>query len=113
MTDIIVHHFNWQGKETVDVVQELLGHPLRVEIRLAQDYNHALFRAFHSDAAASALEELYISGGAELLAPVSKLAGLGELAELIEPLKQTNANVVITSPPRIIISTENHSHNPS
>lgn len=98
----------WHGHETIESIPELLEGSESIEIVLAADYNHALFRALHSSTYPSHLEEIDISGGPELLDAFATINGLEELAKLKKPLTQSHASVHIISPPMIIITLPKH-----
>ena len=94
---------SWDGRASADNIQTLLGEPGCIEIRLAPEYNHALYSRLHSAAARAGVEEIDRSGGAELLETVAGIRGLEDFSQLVAPLAQSGASVHIESPPRVII----------
>ena len=94
---------SWSGRASADRIQNLLGKPGCIEIRLAPEYNHALYSRLHSAAAQAGAEDIDMTGGAELLETVAGIRGLEDFSQLVEPLAQTGASVHIESPPRVII----------
>lgn len=96
----------WRGRETIAAVIQLLNQAEQIEIVLPANYNHTLFSTFNPDAPPSALEDIDISGGPQLLEEIAAIRGLEELAELAQPLRDAGASVQLTSPPKVIIFRE-------
>lgn len=94
----------WRGGETVAAVTRLLDEAEQIEITLPSNYNHTLFSTFHPDAPPSALEDIDISAGPQLLEDIASIRGLEELAALVGPLRKANASVRLLSPPMLVIS---------
>ena len=93
----------WRGRETIAAVTQLLNQAEQIEIVLPANYNHTLFSTFHPDAPPSALEDIDVSGGPQLLEEIAAIRGLEELAELAQPLRDAGASVQLVSPPKLII----------
>ncbi|MCO6411415.1 MAG: hypothetical protein J5I92_01600 [Thiogranum sp.] len=96
----------WRGRETIAAVMQLLNQAEQIEILLPANYNHTLFSTFNPDAPPSALEDIDISGGPQLLEEIAAIRGLEELAELAQPLRDAGASVQLVSPPKVIIFRE-------
>ncbi len=94
----------WHGHETIEAVPGLLSQAEKIEIRLPDDYNHALFRVLHPDASEAEPEDINISGGSELLTDIAAVSGLEEFAALIEVLSSVHASIRLSSPPKLVIT---------
>jgi len=93
----------WNGRETVPMVNQVIAYSRQIEIQLAPEYNHALFRKLHPEAPLSEVESVDKSGDAQLLNRVSEINGLEDIALLVDMLRAEDAWVRIVSPSRIII----------
>jgi hypothetical protein len=93
----------WKGRETVPAVSQMIGYAEQIELQLAPEYNHALFRKLHPEAPRAVVESVDKSGDAELLNTVSAISGLEDLALLVDLLRAEDASIHIVSPPRVII----------
>lgn len=93
----------WRGPETVEEVLSRLRPGTDIELQLAGEYHHALFRVLYPDAAPGQPEELDCAGGAELLQPMAGISGLEGIAGLIAPLRQARARVHVIGRARIAI----------
>jgi hypothetical protein len=98
-----VVNIQWNGRETVPMVSQILGHAGRIVLQLAPEFNHALFRKLHPEAKHRPIEGVDKAGDAGLLRSVSEIEGLEDLALLIDLLRAEDARVHIVSPPRLII----------
>ncbi len=98
-----VIHLQWNGRETVPMVGQMLGRTELIEIQLAPEYNHALFQKLHPEAPRAAVENIDKSGDAELLNTVSEINGLEDFALLVDVLRSEDASLHIVSPPMVII----------
>lgn len=94
----------WRGRETVDEVLDRLQGACDIELQLANEYHHALFRALHPDAPPGQPEELDAAGGAELLQRLKHIRGLEAIAELVAPLQRGRARVHVTGRAKIAIT---------
>ena len=95
----------WRGRETIDEVLPLIKPSATIEIQLAAEYHHALFRAVHPAAPPGAVEEIDADGGPELLTKVAAINGLEDMKALISPLTKARAAVRISGRAKISIST--------
>lgn len=98
-----VMRVQWKGRETVPMVSQLLEYTEQIELQLAPEYNHALFRKLHPEAPRATLERVDRTGGAELLNTVSQIRGLEDLALLVDTLDAEDVSLHIVSPPMVII----------
>jgi hypothetical protein len=94
----------WRGRETVHEVLSRLRPATDIELQLAEEYHHALFRALHPEAPPGRPEELDSAGGADLLQPLERINGLEGMAALVAPLKRAGARVHITGRAKIAIA---------
>lgn len=104
MNKVLSIKLTWQGKATIQAIKKFINDAEEIKIVLPDNYNHALFHAFSPDASNELMEELNISGGAELLSKISNVSGLEDIKELINIIELTKAKVQIISPPMLIIS---------
>ncbi len=98
-----VVHLQWNGRETVPLVSQMLEQTDLIEIQLAPEYNHALFEKLHPEAPRAVVETVNKSGDAELLNTVSQINGLEDFALLVDVLRTEEAALHIVSPPTVII----------
>jgi hypothetical protein len=94
-----VMNVQWNGRETVPIISQMIAYAGRIELRLAPEFNHALFQKLHPEAPHSVVESLDRSGDAELLNVVSEVDGLHDIALLVDILRAEDAWVQIVSPP--------------
>ena len=94
----------WNGRETVPMVSQMIAYTDQIELCLAAEFNHALFQKLHADAPKGRVESVDTAGDAELLNIVSEIRGLEDLALLVDVLRAEDASVRIVSPPSIIIN---------
>jgi hypothetical protein len=102
----------WNGRETVPMVSQVIAYSRQIEIQLAPEYNHALFLKLHPDAPLTEKESVDKSGDAELLNRVSEINGLENIALLVDTLRAEDAWVHIVSPSRIIIGVPSDRRQP-
>jgi len=93
----------WRGRETVSEVLNCLRPAADIELHLAEEYHHALFRALHPNAPLGQPEELDAAGGPELLQQLGHISGLQGIETLIMPLRRANARVHIYGRAKISI----------
>jgi len=103
MTQPVVVRLNWEGSETVAAVKPVLRGPCRIELYLAANYHHALYRHFHPAAPPGRIEALDERGGAELLARLAEIEGLAPLAQLQDAVAERKGEVRITGPATVTI----------
>ncbi|NIP71825.1 MAG: hypothetical protein GWO16_01775 [Gammaproteobacteria bacterium] len=104
MTTPHTERLMWEGSETVHAATEALRRNEDVELELPGNFHHALFAHMYPDAASGALEDVDMTGGAELIARLAELKGLEPLVELSKEVAKTPAEVYVQSPvPKIII----------
>src|SRR5512145_2091705 len=102
ITDLI-----WRGTETVQTACAALVRHGAVEVQLPPDFHHAVFSSLRPASTPGEIEELVMSGGAELLARISRIPGLGALARLEQPVTAAGARVRVVSPsPKILITVQ-------
>lgn len=94
---------NWEGVETIKAVAPLLARPCCIELTLAANYHHAIYRQFHPDAPPAQLEVLQEQGGGELLAKFAAIEGLQALAQLADAVTEANGTVKIGQPALVTI----------
>ena len=94
----------WRGPETAAEIQALLRPAAAIDVHLAEEYHHALFRALHPRASAGEPEELDSADGAELLRRVAKINGLEGINALVAPLERVHAQVHISGRAKIAIT---------
>lgn len=98
----------WNGHATATSIPELIDMAERIEIVLPANYNHALFRALNPQAPDSAVEDLDITAGPELLTEVAAVSGLEDFSILIDVLNAAQASLRLTSPPALMIDLTDH-----
>lgn len=103
MTQELIIRLNWEGVETIAAIRPVLHQPCRIELTLAANYHHALFRHFHPAAPAGQFELLDERGGAELLAKLAEIDGLQVLAQLRDDVITAKATVRVTGPATVIM----------
>jgi hypothetical protein len=103
MTQEFLIRLNWEGSETIEAIKPMLHQPCRIEVTLAANYHHALFRHFHPAAPAAQFEVLDEQGGAELLTTLAEIEGLQLFAELGDAVVKSQATVHVTGPAMVII----------
>lgn len=94
---------NWDGVETIKAIEPLLAQPCCIELSLAANYHHAIYRQFHPNAPPAQLEVLQEEGGGELLAKFAAIEGLQALAQLADPVTKANGTVTIGQPALVTI----------
>ena len=95
----------WRGAETVRAACATLARHGKVEVQLPADYHHAVFTRLHPQASPGQAEEVDITGGAELIARISRIPGLDALARLEEVAAEAHARVRVVSPsPKVLIT---------
>lgn len=103
MTQPLAIHLNWEGAETISAVNPVLHQPCHIELNLAANYHHAIFRHLHPDAPAGQLEALDEQGGAELLAKLAEIDGLQPFSRLRDAVAESEGSVRISAPAMVII----------
>lgn len=103
MTQPFAVHLNWEGAETIATIASVLHQPCHIELNLAANYHHAIFRHLHPDAPPAQLEALDEQGGAELLAKLAEIEGLQPLARLRDAVAESKGLVRISAPAMVII----------
>lgn len=95
----------WRGTETIGAACDTLARHGRVEVQLPTDFHHAVFARLHPHAPPGQVEEVDVSGGAELIARISSIPGLDALARLEQPVAAAHARVRVVSPsPKLLIT---------
>lgn len=94
---------NWDGVETIKAIAPLLAQPCCIELSLAANYHHAIYRQFHPGAPPAQLEVLQEQGGGELLTKFAAIEGLQALAQLADPVSEANGTVTIGQPALVTI----------
>jgi hypothetical protein len=92
----------WPGIQTLKAARAAIrnGHP--VEIELPLEVHYALYKHLHPGRSRADSENIDASGGAELLGPISTVAGLSDLQHLEAALRRAHYRVRLTSPePRL------------
>lgn len=103
MIQELLIRLNWEGSETIEAINSVLHQPCRIELTLATNYHHAIFRHFHPAVPAGQFETLDEQGGAELLAKLAEIDGLQALAQLMDAVAKSKATVRVTGPAMVII----------
>jgi hypothetical protein len=88
----------WNGVPCLKAARRGMRSRSRVDIVLPLEVHHALFRHLNPAAPRGAPEALDTEGGPELLAKLSEVAGLEELAQLAPMLERARYRVRLTSP---------------
>ena len=97
---IVVLH--WPGTETLNAARAAIQSGTAVEIDLPLEVHYALYKRLKPDPPHSSPEDIDASGGVELLAPITTVAGLEELKGLEAALRRGHYRVRLTSPePRL------------
>src|SRR3569833_783684 len=110
MTQALKIRLTWEGTETINAIEAALGQPCSIELTLAANYHHALFRQFHSDAPPGQLEILDEKGGGELLSRFAAIEGLQALADLSGKVSAANGTVTVTRPALVTIEIPCRQH---
>ena len=103
MTQELQIRLNWEGSETIEAILPVLHQPCHIELNLAANYHHAMFRHFHPDAPAGQVEALDEEGDAELLTKLAEIHGLQALAQLVDGVVKYRGRVRVAGPARVII----------
>lgn len=92
----------WPGADTLKAARAAIRSRDAVEIELPLEAHYALYKHLHPDRPHTPSEDIDAAGGAELLAPISAVAGLKDL-QLLEPaVRRAHYRVRLTSPdPRL------------
>ena len=96
----------WHGLETVESIKKLLDDVKEIKVVLPFNFNHAIFHELCPDSTSAEMEDINISGGAEIISKLANLSGLEEMEGLVEILDTAKAKVRIISPPMVIISCQ-------
>jgi len=95
----------WRGTETVRAACNTLARHGKVELQLPSDFHHAVYCRLYPRATPGSAEEVDVSGGAELIARISRIPGLDALARLEEVAAEAHARVHVVSPsPKVVIT---------
>ena len=103
MTQELIVRLNWEGAETIEAITPVLHQPCRIELTLAANYHHAIFRHFHPTAPAGQFELLDERGGAELLAKLAAIEGLQGIAQLRDAVAKSKGKVRVIGPALVVI----------
>ncbi len=103
MAQELLIRLNWEGSETIEAIRPVLRQPCRIELTLAANYHHAIFRHLHPTAPAGQSELLDEQGGAELLAKLAEIEGLQVIAQLRDAVAKSKGKVRVTGPALVII----------
>ncbi len=106
MSKVPVLKLTWLGEDTVKEIKKFINEVATIKVLLPQNYNHAIFKALNEDISGNRPEDINITGDARLLSKISTISGLEKLDQLAEFLEGYNAVIRITTPPMIIITTE-------
>jgi hypothetical protein len=93
----------WSGRDTVAMISEAIAYTGEIRLRLPPECNHALFERLHPEERGQTIEIVHKSGDPDLLKAVSEIAGLEDLALIVDVLHAEEASVQIVSPPEVII----------
>ena len=88
----------WPGADTLKNARAAIRSRLSVEIELPLEVHYALYKHLHPDRPHTPSEDIDASGGAELLAPISTVAGLADLQQLESAVRRAHYRVHLTSP---------------
>ena len=95
----------WKGNETIRAARAAIAARTEVEVHLPANLHHSLYVQLYPTAHPSRDEKVDVRGGAELLARVGRIRGLGELTELEQMVAETQARVRVVSPgPKVLIT---------
>jgi protein-L-isoaspartate(D-aspartate) O-methyltransferase len=103
MTQPLIVRLNWEGDETIRAIAPVLSHPCHIELHLAANYHHAIYRHFNPAAPPGGLEVLDEQGGAELLDRLAEIEGLRALAQLKVAVAESHGLIHVTDPAVVII----------
>ncbi len=93
----------WHGDKTVLALKALAGKTAEIEIRLPNNFNHALYSVLSDHNRSDQLEIIDANGGPELLELLANIDGLESFAQLDAAQKNSIDSVRIHSPPTITI----------
>jgi hypothetical protein len=93
----------WNGRETVALVSQMIAYTGQIRLWLPPECNHALFHRLHPEAGGRVIETVDRSGDPDLLKDLSGIEGLEDLALIVDMLHAEEASVQIVSPPQVII----------
>jgi hypothetical protein len=92
----------WPGTNTLKAARAAIRGRTAVEIELPLEVHYALYKHLHPDRPHAPAEAIDASGGAELLDPITTVAGLKELERLAPAVRRGHYCVRVTSPqPRL------------
>ena len=93
---------HWPGTETLNAARAAIQSGTAVEIELPLEVHYALYKHLPPNRPHNSTEEIDVSGGVELLAPITTVAGLEDLKGLEAALRHAHYRVRLTSPePRL------------
>lgn len=88
----------WHGAQTIEAAAAALSNHANVALHLPANFHHAVVAQFRSRNTQTPNEVVDVIGGAELLAKLSSIRGLEEIAGLEAPVQEAHAAVHIVSP---------------
>ncbi len=88
----------WRGAETQVDSSAAIDKGRQVEITLPANFHHALYVRLHPQEAATGVERLDETGGAELVHAMAGVAGLEDLDRLVAPLQRRGYRVRLADP---------------
>ena len=91
-------YFQWQAQAGMPDIEAAIERGDAVEISLPQSAHHALYMHVTPHARSSEGARLDASGGPELLDAMARVAGLQDVALLVEPVRRAGYAVVLQSP---------------
>jgi hypothetical protein len=99
-----IERLPWEGDATVLAALAALSRHQDVELDLPESYHHTIRAHLQPEATVGTNNDVFLTGGAELIARIAEVRGLGALDALAQAVAGTDAEVQVESPlPRVLI----------
>lgn len=99
-----ITELQWEGKKTIELARAAMERAEWIEIKLPANFNHTLFCHFRPNAIPGEVEQVEITGGAEILSSLAKVRLLEDFNNLVDTAASRQAELKLVSPsPRLVI----------
>ena len=88
----------WKGSGTVAALAQCLEDHGAVELDLAPEFHHSVFKHLYPDAEPGEPEQVDVQGDAGLLEKLAEIRGLEDMGKLVPALAAAGAEVYVESP---------------
>ena len=88
-----------RGKESISEAVQFIKEHHNVELELPANYHHACFSHLYPASDPGEPDFIDVSDGEQIISKIAEVAGLELFCELLKPVKQSGAKVVMKSPP--------------